>query len=534
MEIPGPNIVLPGRSTSPTPVLKPAAERDGEGPGVCSLCLSTPSRYTCPRCNAPYCGLSCYQGPRHMPCSEAFYKEAVLQRLREEQAGPQGRREVEEMLLRLREVEGRREVEAGAGLDRYPGVNEEEAGLWGSLTPWEREDFQRLLRSGQIGALVPEWRPWWERGDEATRQPDLVTSCREGPEEKNPQITRFPGLTNGLTGYEERQEGDNQEFGSSNITTGRVPPGRETSDITTGHMGAGRQTTDIMYDVETRLERGIPRPSAHCNESADITSPRKGVAEERGHIVTNPVEEESDFSAESATLAIKGDVSERERASGAKRELPAATRQPGLSEVPPVSALLPSLRSLSRDPSPLVRFSLVNAIYGYAFSLQRQNGDLSDNASLADFTETLLGVSSALSSAAVYSSTAHALQSAVQAASNQHLGADEGGACAAIAAVARILKGDGSKRYALAALAHLTRMLGRARKLAEDEEGRRAAFNAKKKCVFLAAWANEHESSLATLCEEARGEHERHLRHIGGVTEIARGLREAWGGEETP
>ena len=36
-------------------------------------CVRAAAAYTCPRCNAPYCGLDCYK--RHgQHCTEAFYR----------------------------------------------------------------------------------------------------------------------------------------------------------------------------------------------------------------------------------------------------------------------------------------------------------------------------------------------------------------------------------------------------------------------------------------------------------------------------
>ena len=46
-------------------------------------CLKQSSRYTCPRCNTPYCTLACYKSDGHLNCSETFYKENFLQALKE-------------------------------------------------------------------------------------------------------------------------------------------------------------------------------------------------------------------------------------------------------------------------------------------------------------------------------------------------------------------------------------------------------------------------------------------------------------------
>nr|1X4S_A Chain A, Zinc finger HIT domain containing protein 2 [Homo sapiens] len=45
-----------------------------EPAGPCGFCPAgevQPARYTCPRCNAPYCSLRCYR--THGTCAENFY-----------------------------------------------------------------------------------------------------------------------------------------------------------------------------------------------------------------------------------------------------------------------------------------------------------------------------------------------------------------------------------------------------------------------------------------------------------------------------
>lgn len=72
------------------------------GGGPCALCMTVPSRYTCPRCNVSYCGLSCYRGVRHRTCSEAFYRDEVLRGL-QEAARSEGRKgDIEGILTRWR------------------------------------------------------------------------------------------------------------------------------------------------------------------------------------------------------------------------------------------------------------------------------------------------------------------------------------------------------------------------------------------------------------------------------------------------
>jgi hypothetical protein len=69
-----PEILIPGstagtgnvdEAVSAQPALINASEKD-----VCGLCDVQFSRYTCPKCNVPYCSLVCYKSDRHADCAE--------------------------------------------------------------------------------------------------------------------------------------------------------------------------------------------------------------------------------------------------------------------------------------------------------------------------------------------------------------------------------------------------------------------------------------------------------------------------------
>ncbi|XP_068117880.1 zinc finger HIT domain-containing protein 2 [Hyperolius riggenbachi] len=424
-------VILPGRSSSPTPVITPVREDGGTGPGTCSLCLSAPGRYTCPRCNAPYCSLACYKGPRHTACSELFYRDSVLEALRDGEAGPRGSQQLRDMLIRLKEEDEVGEADPISG---------EEALLWNSLSTREKEHFNRLLKSGSIGSLIPQWKPWW--------------SPQDMPCNKIQEISEKEGRR------------------------------RDVLEMTDGANSMGTATAMSTSATSHSSQGGIQGSTegVHCCE-------------------------ENEF-----------------------------VKNPGLHDqaiMPPVMSPIPPLCSLCRSPSPLVMYSVVNVIYGYVFSLMRHNGDVSDI--LLDFIGTLFSVCGALSTTAVYSSTAHALKSAVRAASDPHLGGGDNLACSAMEATSHILQGDGSKRYALATLSHLSSLLGKVRKQVPAEKDiRKGAFNAKKKCVFLAAWVNENEDCLVKLAGEVVSEYQQYLDDLTGVTEIAKGLQKSWGGKRPP
>ncbi|XP_073410594.1 zinc finger HIT domain-containing protein 2 [Dendrobates tinctorius] len=456
MASPEGHIALPGRSS----------------PAVCALCLSAPGKYTCPRCNAPYCSLACYKGGRHSACSELFYKESVLRALREEEAGAGGRRRVEEMLLKLRE----------RGEEQDGGEGEEDSGLWGSLSRQEKEHFVALLQSGHIGVLVPEWRPWWDNQPLPSQGDKILELPETGPV----HCQGAPLPTHG-------QEGGTKVLcspTSSDSPLANCP-------------GTSKDASSVPDQVPN------PPEAADAQKMASW-DPSKKTAE-HGHRETIP---------QDGHKKDRGD--------------PGLDDRSITSGVPPLLDHIPPLRSLTRSPSPLVRFTLVNVIYGYSFSLLRHNGDLSDDEMMSGFIGTLLSVSGALSTTAVYNSAAHALKSGVRAASDPMLGGDEGAAVLAMEATAKILLGDGGRRYSLAALSHLCHLLGRICKVMGEKDAKQRAFIAKKKCLFLAAWVNENGDCLAILSADVMMELEQHLKDLKEMAEISTGLQRVWGGKRPP
>ncbi|XP_057282037.1 zinc finger HIT domain-containing protein 2 [Pezoporus wallicus] len=144
----------------------------------CGSCGSAAAPYTCPRCQLRVCSVRCYRA--HGACAEAFYRRQVLQALEAERGSPAGRDRLASAFRRLQRL---REAEASAG------PTEDE--LWASLRPAERDDFLRLLDSGQAAALLPPWTPWWRR----RRGPDEAEApapLPPGPAPPLPALSSLP------------------------------------------------------------------------------------------------------------------------------------------------------------------------------------------------------------------------------------------------------------------------------------------------------------------------------------------------------
>uniref|UniRef100_A0A8D0GY21 Zinc finger HIT-type containing 2 n=1 Tax=Sphenodon punctatus TaxID=8508 RepID=A0A8D0GY21_SPHPU len=378
--------------------------------GPCALCLTPGAPYTCPRCHLRFCSVPCYRG--HGACARAFHQEQLRLRLQGQRGDPDSRRRLEAALLRLRELREPGDAETLLGLS----PEEEEPGrLWERLSPAQRAAFERLLSSGEIGAFLPPWRPWWWGA--AARRPGLIQEL-EGTESDRP-----PG-------------GTKRPQGLPAAVPAAVPP--------------------------------VP--------------------------AANPL-------------------------------------------IPAVPAAIPPLSSLIRSPvSPLLCFQLPNALYAYAFALTLYHGDVSDVELLPEFCDTVLGVSGALGARRVFSSTAEALQAAMQAVTAGRYPECPLGNAGAMMAVAQILMGESQakqKGFSLAALSHIARLLGKAKKLVPAEE-RPRVYGAKKKCDFLLSWVNEHEMALTVLALEVQQEYKTHLEAVKEVAVVTEELEKMWGGKVPP
>ncbi|XP_049636085.1 zinc finger HIT domain-containing protein 2 [Suncus etruscus] len=418
-----------------------------EPAGPCAFCPAAeepqPARYTCPRCNVPYCSLRCYRA--HGSCAEAFYRDQVLGELRGLHASPS---RLACALRRLREQREAEDEAEDAGLGPSPGPGAL-SGLWGRLGPADRAAFERLLSRGEAGRLLPPWRPWWWR--------------RRGPERRLLE-----------------------ELGDAPAEDPALAPTRD------------------------------PQEPAAAAPDTPITGAEAQLGD-------NPVTL-GDAQLEDTPVTLAD----------------AQLRDAPLAPAPPLPTHLPSLASLTRGPaSPLVRFQLPNVLFAYAHALALYHGG-DDPALLPDLCATLLGVSGALGAQQVFASTEEALQAAVHVLEAGEHPPGPLGTRGAMREAARILLGEGQatqKNYTLAALGHLARTLGQARKLAAATaagEERDRLYRARKKCQFLLAWTNENEAALTPLALQCAQAHRTQVAAAQEVAALTGELERLWGGPMPP
>uniref|UniRef100_A0A804LXZ1 HIT-type domain-containing protein n=1 Tax=Zea mays TaxID=4577 RepID=A0A804LXZ1_MAIZE len=67
---------------------------------ICRVCQKQFAQYTCPRCNARYCSLSCYKG-HSVQCTESFMRENVMDELKQMQPEDESKKKMLDILKRL-------------------------------------------------------------------------------------------------------------------------------------------------------------------------------------------------------------------------------------------------------------------------------------------------------------------------------------------------------------------------------------------------------------------------------------------------
>ncbi|KZV82052.1 hypothetical protein EXIGLDRAFT_685330 [Exidia glandulosa HHB12029] len=150
-----------------------------ESRGVCSICRRQVAKYTCPKCNLPYCSLSCFRSETHMQCSETFYKREVETDILSAPKSDKERRDMLALLQRFEETNNEEDATNNALLDDPDGADlaERIAGLdldaadtddlWEALDKDQRQRFLEIIRNAdgvparELLAEETSSVPWW-------------------------------------------------------------------------------------------------------------------------------------------------------------------------------------------------------------------------------------------------------------------------------------------------------------------------------------------------------------------------------------
>ncbi|XP_066108094.1 zinc finger HIT domain-containing protein 2 [Saccopteryx bilineata] len=219
-----------------------------EPAGPCGFCPAgevQPARYTCPRCNVPYCSLRCYRA--HGTCAEDFYRDQVLGELRGRSASPS---RLASALRRLRQQRDTEEELEDAGLRPGPAPGGL-LGLWEQLAPAEKAAFEQLLSRGEAGRLLPPWRPWWwGRGAEPRLLEELDDTPGGEAAELDPAPARTPPDPMKDAAAAESPASEEMALGD---TPGACTPAVPTRIPTLASLSRGRTSPLIRFQLPNVL-----------------------------------------------------------------------------------------------------------------------------------------------------------------------------------------------------------------------------------------------------------------------------------------
>ncbi|XP_051540347.1 uncharacterized protein LOC127432885 [Myxocyprinus asiaticus] len=474
-------MLLPKRGTSETP-LTPAdgtegASSDGNvAPSLkpCGLCLCKPSCYTCPRCNIPYCGLTCYRSPDHSGCSEEFYKESVLLELKSQGVtDEEGKSKMQEILLRLRQS-----AQSEGGMENLLMNLQEETGT--SVTERDAHALELLSRLAEIQSA----------GETKSQEAQEILKKLQDIDVTDGSDEEGVHLAEKLAGLDVDSLSEEELWSLLSAQEKEKFEGL----VKGGSIGG----LVVLWS---------PWWERHEKETKALIEEIKSENDEKMHSVN----EKKDGLTKTSVENIKEEGTSKVKSElGTKQELikkkEASKKDRSKSDVPPISAKISPLRTLSSNPSPLVRYNLVNALYGYTFSLCLFNGDISEPEMLMEFCLDVLAISEALGGGRVFNSVPEAIEAGITAVSagGYFDGDDPSAPLRAVEAVAHVLSGESREDtigYSLSALSQLRAALNKAKASVakEDKQTRRMYFQAWKKCEFFQSWVKESPKVVRDL-----------------------------------
>nr|XP_057914547.1 zinc finger HIT domain-containing protein 2 [Doryrhamphus excisus] len=470
-------ILLPlaGCASREEDFLTPVQNHEADGKKIktgamCMLCNCKPACYTCPRCNLSYCGVACYRSPGHSLCSEEFYKESVLQELKNMgKTEHEGKEKMLQILLELRQKAEMTDGGMGSVLREAGMVREKEEGNIEAMELLSRLAELQESRAGDASEIEAIMRKLEELG--------------------------------GQEGGEEPTEGVAEHLSELDL-----------DQLSEEELWA------LLDSQEKEKFMGLLKGGA-LGGLIPVWRPWWEEHEVGGRALVEVLEEEVNKQDNYDASPLEEVQNQDKKVKKTKKEAIANRGSSAVSSVPLISSKIPKLTSLCPNPSPLVCYGLVNTLYCYSFTLQLLNGDV--DSLLYEFCDMMLSLSDALSSAKVFTS----IQEAVHCGETLILGGgyldkEESRATDwAMEGAAHILTGRDNKDatgYTLAALSQLRSALSKARaalsKDGEENKRRQKYFLASKKCEFFQAWTLDNSNQTRRLALELWNERSRRER----------------------
>lgn len=290
-------------------------------PAVCTVCVRTEARYTCPRCQAAYCSLSCYQA-HSGKCTESFYKSQVEEELKSQKIDDEERRRLEKVLMSLssldRAEDEEEEEEDGPSDDRLEALAAlAERGLLNldDLSEEEATRFFSELKAGDLGRAMGAWEPWWHKtavidlmslddeigGDERLHQnpPEHLCCSASGDRKAHPSVvfTLLEALyayVHTLRSFNGDWSWDPLEAAAHMFHLGRSIWGRQVYDSVTEALQAPQSVAcklpgggfgadfdrHCLADVATILRRGVGSCARALLEAQDLSEKAQQMAQD--------------------------------------------------------------------------------------------------------------------------------------------------------------------------------------------------------------------------------------------------------------
>lgn len=483
---PADGIILPPRGTASVPgeLISLAnheqdvdVQENRERSPVCMLCKCKPSLYTCPRCNLPYCSLPCYKSPEHSSCSEDFYKESVLQELKEMgKTEAEGRKKMQEILIGLR----RKAEMTDGGMESL------------------------LKKEGVLSEASEQGQMDTNINIEAVELLSRLAELQESEEDNAEELETILEKLQTVGGTEDDTENELDENNSD-------------LDERLQELDLNRLSEEQLWGLLNKQEKekfvGLLKHGA-LGGLVPQWKPWWERHEEGGKVLVEVLQEEMSKpqNSKDSTMKLLQENQSNPKVKTSKKVKENETKN--IECVPPISSKIPTLSSLCSNPSPLVGFSLVNALFGYTFTLSFFNGDT--ESLMFELCDMILVLSEVLSSNKVFNSVHEAIDSGeTLILGESFLDKDDLSApTRAVEAVAHILTGrnrEDPTGYCLSALSQLRSVLSQARAALskEGDEGskRQKYFLAIKKCEFLQSWVLENSHNIIILTIELWSEH---------------------------
>ena len=134
---------------------------------ICKFCLKEQANYKCPRCNLEYCSLVCYKEPGHRRCSEDFYKNEVLNEIRNDNT-VESAKSLEKLINELSFVDKSTMEDNRSEMGAETGIIDLDSGvpIYDQLSLKDKELFSELLNTGKASLFLPKLEVWWRSSEE--------------------------------------------------------------------------------------------------------------------------------------------------------------------------------------------------------------------------------------------------------------------------------------------------------------------------------------------------------------------------------